>query len=87
MVTRSKSGALKSKYFLSSLSVDPQTVSQALQDPDWYSAMQLELHALHKIALGHLSHHPLVVKLSGVGGCSNSSINLMAVLTDERHDL
>ena len=87
MVTRSKSGALKSKSFLSSLSVDPQTVSQALQDPDWYSAMQLELHALHKTALGHLCHHPLVVMLSGVGGCSNSSINLMAVLTDERHDL
>ena len=34
MVTRSKSGALKSKSFLSSLSVDPQTVTQALQYPD-----------------------------------------------------
>ena len=46
MVTRSKSGNLKHKAFLSSLLVEPQTVTQALQDPDWYSAMQLEIRAL-----------------------------------------
>ena len=40
-----------------------------------------------KTTLGHLFHHPIMVLLSGVGGCSNSSINLMAVLIDERHDL
>ena len=33
-----------------------------------------------KTALGNLCHHSLVVLLSGVSACSNSSINLMAVL-------
>ncbi|KAK0592801.1 hypothetical protein LWI29_025623 [Acer saccharum] len=52
MITRSKTGSLKPKTFLSTsnissaVSSEPKTVKQALSDPKWYSAMQEEFRAL-----------------------------------------
>lgn len=47
MITRAKAGIFKPKAFLTTHnSLEPTTVSEALSDPKWKTAMQLEYDAL-----------------------------------------
>ena len=48
MLTRSKTGTLKKKAFTVSAPAEPRTVKQALQDPHWHQAMEVEYTALLK---------------------------------------
>ncbi|RVW57742.1 putative mitochondrial protein [Vitis vinifera] len=48
MLTRSKTGTLKKKAFTVSALAEPCTIKQALQDPLWRQAMEVEYIALLK---------------------------------------
>ncbi|RVW13483.1 Retrovirus-related Pol polyprotein from transposon TNT 1-94 [Vitis vinifera] len=65
MITRSKSGICKKKTYLTSLTIEPRTVKQALQDPNWKIAMEQEYQALLKNQTWSLVPPPSNAKIIG----------------------
>ena len=85
MITRAKAGIFKPKAFLTSHnSLEPSTVDEALSDPKWKAAMQLEFDALTRNNTWTLVHVTSQHKLVGCKWVFRTKYNINGTISKHK---